>query len=400
MLQPIRIGKDISIEWAILTNGIAVSLEGRKLSLEITTPVMKKTYLPITITQNIIRAKYPAREQKSVGVYSLTLWENKGREGQTCVDRCKAFKLVSKTCQEPSCDIEDEPCVTLCGNLFVGVRGESAYEIALRHGYLGSEEEWLKSLGYHRPETLPPSEEGVHIDLTPEQMIELQKPASQAALALSYLAKKIICIIEKSESVVDDVVNFGSRLEKVENNIFPITLSVTGAGLYEIGTSTDITLSWSLTKGESILDPEMVTVNDVPVEGNSKTFKSVSKDTSYVISAVYEGKTYTVTKNVLFVLPVRFGFSDQNSASSLSVESLEKSDLNGDFKKEYVLQNPVTGNYLWFLLPENFDIKGIYSSGILFPFEDYETKTYKGLIYKCYRSSSPLNEGDIHVTIV
>lgn len=146
MIQQIRIGKDISIEWFILSNGVPVSLEDKNLRLEMTTPLMKKIFLPVTVTKNIVRSRYPGIEQKHIGIYSLTLWQDWGRFGQTCVDSCKAFKLVSKTCQEPSCGINPEPCVTLCGNLYVGVRGESAYEIALRNGFLGSEQEWLESL--------------------------------------------------------------------------------------------------------------------------------------------------------------------------------------------------------------------------------------------------------------
>lgn len=146
MIQQIRIGKDISIEWFILSNGVPVSLEDKDLRLEMTTPLMKKVFLPVTVTKNIVRSRYPGVEQKHIGIYSLTLWQDWGRFGQTCVDSCKAFKLVSRTCQEPSCGINPNPCITLCGNLYVGVRGESAYEIALRNGFLGSEQEWLESL--------------------------------------------------------------------------------------------------------------------------------------------------------------------------------------------------------------------------------------------------------------
>jgi len=151
MLQKIRIGKDIYIEWFILSNGYPFSLEGKELKLEMTNPAMKKTVLPINVSNNIVRARYSAKEQKYTGIYSLTLWENFGKFGQTCIDNCKAFQLVSRTCQESSCG--EEQCVTLNGNLFVGVRGESAYEIALRLGFTGSEKEWVESLKGEKGET-------------------------------------------------------------------------------------------------------------------------------------------------------------------------------------------------------------------------------------------------------
>lgn len=100
MSRKIRIGKDIALRWAILTNGEMASLDGRDLKLVLTTPNNKKEILDFEVNTNVVISKYLGVQQKILGVYTLTLWENFGKEGQTAVDICHAFELVSSTCKE------------------------------------------------------------------------------------------------------------------------------------------------------------------------------------------------------------------------------------------------------------------------------------------------------------
>ena len=99
-MEKIRIGKDFEVEWAILTNGEAVSLEGRDLSVEMHTPTRKTFDIPFTINGNYIRMRVFPNLQIRLGIYSFTLWENKGKRGQTMVDSGEAFQLVDSTLKE------------------------------------------------------------------------------------------------------------------------------------------------------------------------------------------------------------------------------------------------------------------------------------------------------------
>ena len=145
-MKRIRIGKDIKIVWKILTNLKPLSLEEKDIRLVLTTPLGRKSDLPFHVSNDIVYSSYPGILQKETGVYKLTLWVNYGKPGQSVVDNSMAFKIVSSTCQEPEQDINPEETVTACGNLIVGVTGDSAYEIAVRNGFVGSEKEWLESL--------------------------------------------------------------------------------------------------------------------------------------------------------------------------------------------------------------------------------------------------------------
>lgn len=100
----IRIGKDIVINWAILTNDEPVSLEGRDLKLILTTPLRQKINLDFEVAGNEINSLYKGIEQKVLGSYTLTLWENFGTEGQSALDYCNAFTLVPLSCMENESD--------------------------------------------------------------------------------------------------------------------------------------------------------------------------------------------------------------------------------------------------------------------------------------------------------
>lgn len=96
----VRIGKDIKVRWAILTDGSALPLADRDLVLEMQDPRGELYRRDFSIEGNVITMAFPGIEQTKVGDYSFTLWENKGGAGQTVVDRLSAFSLVRYTIQE------------------------------------------------------------------------------------------------------------------------------------------------------------------------------------------------------------------------------------------------------------------------------------------------------------
>lgn len=99
-MRHIRIGKDISLRWAITTDGAAVPLEGRDLTVELKSPIGAVSTLPYRVEGNALIMTYYGYRQKVVGEYSLTLWENKGKPGQNVVDAIRAFKLVRTSPEE------------------------------------------------------------------------------------------------------------------------------------------------------------------------------------------------------------------------------------------------------------------------------------------------------------
>lgn len=97
-MESIRIGNDINIEWSISRNGEPEALEGKDLRVTMTNGYKKMEVKDFYIRDNVIGFTYLGKDQDYNGVYTLTLIENKGKEGMYTVDACEAFRLVPRSC--------------------------------------------------------------------------------------------------------------------------------------------------------------------------------------------------------------------------------------------------------------------------------------------------------------
>lgn len=137
-MESFRIGKTLKVRWPILTNGQPDPLDGRDLTLEISSGNRVRTTLLFVADGNVAVFYYQGRDQRFTGTYTVTMWENYGKEGQTVVDRCDAFSLVARSCEEVRSqssgsdlvegELEIEPT-----ELEIGVPGMSAYELYIKH---------------------------------------------------------------------------------------------------------------------------------------------------------------------------------------------------------------------------------------------------------------------------
>lgn len=91
----------------------------------------------------VVEVTAEVTRQLGLGVYTLTAtgripdpaYEDGYHDYEIVVDLCKVTKYGS-----------NETPVKVQANVLEGLRGKSAYEIAVKHGYEGTEEEWIKSL--------------------------------------------------------------------------------------------------------------------------------------------------------------------------------------------------------------------------------------------------------------
>jgi len=157
-MKKIRIGNDIVLRVTVTRLGEAEDFTGKTLKLELRSP-FQTVSLDFVRIGNVITAAWPGTAQTKTGVYRITLTEDYGEASRNTVDECGAFSLVAHSCQEQgltgsqtldvSLDVSHSPSgetVDIDLDVSAPANGLSAYEIAVRHGFEGTEAEWLASL--------------------------------------------------------------------------------------------------------------------------------------------------------------------------------------------------------------------------------------------------------------
>ena len=116
-------------------------------------------------------------------------------------------------------------------------------------------------------------------------------------------------------------------LNRLNKKVFPLTISVSGGGMFEKRTSQTITVSWTVKEGADVVTPDTITVNDEPVTNTdrNKQFTNVTVNTTYTVKAVKNGITVTGSTSVTFVNPNYFGPVDSTfSATEENIKALTK----------------------------------------------------------------------------
>lgn len=148
-MKHIRIGNDIVVRWTIKRNGSNDKIQADSCKIVLSCRDVNKVIDDYVVDGNTIIFTFYGKEQQVIGVYKLMYVENYGIEGMHTLDHCDAFALTD-TCQT---DNGDCPCdniyidtIELSSELSAPGNGLSAYELALKHGFVGTVDDWLKSL--------------------------------------------------------------------------------------------------------------------------------------------------------------------------------------------------------------------------------------------------------------
>ena len=155
-MNTVRIGNDINVVWKIFSrNGMKFSLEGRIIRLWLISGPFKKEIDDFTIQlRNEIHFFIDADDLHRLGVYKilLSILDEQAETEDASFDITEVFQLVSKAYASTDNPILDGSDIVLTvasvlDNIETStLEGASAYEIAVKHGYEGTEAEWLASL--------------------------------------------------------------------------------------------------------------------------------------------------------------------------------------------------------------------------------------------------------------
>lgn len=140
-----RIGNDLPVEWRIVRNGKPENLTAASVTLLVRGDYGVRKVEDFVVDGNVVRWIFRGTDQRLPGLYSFTLILNEGEDRMYSVDACDILRLVPASCMEY--EIPDDPSVSTESEITVPASGLSAYEIAVLHGFNGTEEEWLAFLG-------------------------------------------------------------------------------------------------------------------------------------------------------------------------------------------------------------------------------------------------------------
>lgn len=143
-------------------------------------------------------------------------------------------------------------------------------------------------------------------------------------------------------------------LNRINKELFPLSITVSGGGLFEKRTTQTITVSWSVKEGSDIVTPDSITVNDEPVANTSKSkqFTNVITNTTYTVKAVKDGITVQGNTSVTFVNPSYFGaVAADFTPTEKAIKTLTKSVKNS---KNYTGTATLNNQKTCYAYPKSF----------------------------------------------
>lgn len=102
-------------------------------------------------------------------------------------------------------------------------------------------------------------------------------------------------------------------LQKLAASV-PLTLKVTGGGVYRKTTTQIVTVGWSLKQGPDAVTPDTLKINEEPIDVSltSKQFPGIAVDTTFRVRAIKDGVTKVGFVSAVFVNPSYFGVVESN----------------------------------------------------------------------------------------
>ena len=148
-MKRIRIGNDFVVDWEIIRNGTSENLtliENPSLTVRV---LGKTKYVPFKIGAGMIQIEFTPSICDTLGVYNLEFSYEIPDEGLSDLERkctidIDAFEIVPK-----SALADDAGAFALSSNLAIGFKGDegdSAYQVWLNAGNIGTVDDYLASL--------------------------------------------------------------------------------------------------------------------------------------------------------------------------------------------------------------------------------------------------------------
>ena len=144
-----------------------------------------------------------------------------------------------------------------------------------------------------------------------------------------------------------------SNVSQLMSKVFPFTMTLSGGGTYEKGSSQIINLSWTYDRD---IESQSINNESLSIGIRAKQYENVTSDTSYTLKAIQGGQTYTKSVSAQFKVRKYYGVSSHESLTNDQILAL--SSTWAQRSQGSTVFDCTAGKYPYYIIPTSM-VSGI-----------------------------------------
>ena len=148
-----------------------------------------------------------------------------------------------------------------------------------------------------------------------------------------------------------------STVNTLMEKVFPFTMTLTGGGTYEKGSSNSVVLRWTYDRD---ITYQEINKEELDISLRTKTYNNVTENTIYRLIAIYNSKEYEKSVSATFNIKKYYGVSEKTSLTNDEIKALTstwaskalattKFDCTGGKYPYYIIPTSLANNVTFYI---------------------------------------------------
>lgn len=148
-----------------------------------------------------------------------------------------------------------------------------------------------------------------------------------------------------------------STVNTLMEKVFPFTMTLTGGGTYEKGSSNSVVLRWTYDRD---ITYQEINIEELDISLRTKTYNNVTENTTYRLIAIYNSKEYEKSVSATFNIKKYYGVSEKTSLTNDEIKALTstwaskalattKFDCTGGKYPYYIIPTSLANNVTFYI---------------------------------------------------
>lgn len=148
-----------------------------------------------------------------------------------------------------------------------------------------------------------------------------------------------------------------SNVNNLMEKVFPFTMTLTGGGTYEKGSSNSVVLRWTYDRD---ITYQEINKEELDISLRTKTYNNVTENTIYRLIAIYNSKEYEKSVSATFNIKKYYGVSEKTSLTNDEIKALTstwaskalattKFDCTGGKYPYYIIPTSLANNITFYI---------------------------------------------------